>query len=128
MQEFSYRPWNRIKIKRNLIAGLFGLCGAFLYIGIYHDLKPQKTIATVDITGLIHRFVKVEATQAASPSEMRAQVKNFSQQLELILQSISQEKNFIILPKEAVLAGCPDMTSDVETRLKALEHTHEAVQ
>ena len=125
MQAFSYRPWNHVKIKRNLIAGLFGLCGALITLAVYQDLKPQSTLATVDVTGLIHRFVKVEAAKSVSPAQMREQVKDFSQHLESVLQNLSREKHWVLLPKEAILSGCPDVTGEVEARLNTWENPHE---
>ncbi|MBS0349742.1 MAG: TrbI F-type domain-containing protein [Proteobacteria bacterium] len=103
-----------------LIAALMmlsALMGTTISIVLSRVILPNPSIATVDMTGLMYRFVKSEASGSASLAEKRIEVRHFSQQLETTLKTIAQEKHVILLPKEAVMAGSQDLTAEVAAQL-----------
>ncbi len=103
-----------------LIAALMmlsALMGTTISIVLNRVILPSPSIATVDMTGLMYRFVKSEASGSASLAEKRIEVHAFSQQLETVLKTIAREKHVILVPKEAVIAGSLDMTAEVAARL-----------
>jgi conjugal transfer pilus assembly protein TraW len=103
-----------------LIAALMmlsALMGTTISLVLTRVILPSSSIATVDMTGLMYRFVKSEASGSVSLTEKRVEVRAFSQQLETVLKVIAQEKHVILVPKEAVIAGSQDMTTEVAARL-----------
>jgi hypothetical protein len=103
-----------------LIAALMmlsALMGTTISLVLSRVILPNPSIATVDMTGLMYRFVKSEASGSASLAEKRIEVRHFSQQLETVLKTIVQEKHVILVPKEAVIAGGNDLTAEVASRL-----------
>lgn len=109
----------------SLIAALMmlsALMGTTISIVLDRVILPNPQLATVDMTGLMYRFVKSEAAGSASLTEKRIEVRAFSQQLETVLQTIAREKHVILVPKEAVIAGSQDMTAEVAMQL-SLSHS-----
>ncbi len=103
-----------------LIAALMmlsALMGTTIPIVLNRVILPGSTLATVDMTGLMYRFVKSEASGSASLADQRFEVRAFSQKLETVLKAIAQEKHVILVPKEAVIAGGNDLTAEVASRL-----------
>lgn len=118
-----YRPWNRGKVL--IISFLCGFLGGFLGVmNSHHFFTAPNRIATVDMTGLIRQFVKTESVLPLSAAQRQTQVHTFSQQLEDILQEIAREKQLILVPKEAVMAGnVLDVTNTVSDRLAMIPKT-----
>ncbi len=81
-------------------------------------LSVNRQVAIVDITGLIHQFVKMELTQSDSPAKHQQRIHAFSAQLEATLQTVAKENHVILVPKEAVIAGGIDLTPEVSKRLE----------
>jgi hypothetical protein len=103
-----------------LIAALMmlsALMGTTISIVLSRVILPNPSIATVDMTSLMYRFVKSEASGSASLAEKRIEVRAFSQQLETVLKTIAREKHVILVPKEAVIVGGNDLTAEVASRL-----------
>jgi Type-F conjugative transfer system protein (TrbI_Ftype) len=116
-QNYRYYP-SRPNVA--LIAALMmlsALMGTTISIVLSRVILPNSQLATVDMTGLMYRFVKSEASGSASLTEKRVEVRAFSQQLETVLKTIAQEKHVILVPKEAVIAGSQDLTAEVAARL-----------
>ncbi len=82
-------------------------------------LSVNRQVAIVDITGLIHQFVRVESKLPHSATEHQAHIQAFSEILEGTLQTIAEKKNVILVPKEAIIAGGIDLTPEVSKRLEA---------
>lgn len=100
------------------------LAVSILFLALPHTFLKSPEWATVDVTGLIHDFVKTESTVVASPAQHQASVRLFSQELDGVLQRISEEKGVILVPKEAVIAGMvPDVTSEVKKDLMQVQLT-----
>lgn len=102
---------------------LSALMGTTISIMLDRVILPSPSLATVDMTGLMYRFVKSEASGSASLTEKRIEVRAFSQQLETVLQTIAREKHVILVPKEAVMAGSQDLTAEVAARLSLSSST-----
>ena len=96
---------------------LSALMGATISIVLDRVILPNPRLATVDMTGLMYQFVKSEAAGSASLVQKRAEIRDFSQKLEMALKEIAKEQHVILVPKEAVIAGSQDVTAEVATRL-----------
>ena len=67
----NYKPWNRRRLIHYSSAYLCGLLGALGCLVIAHLFFPPVRLATVDMTGLIHGFVKNEAALPLSAAQHR---------------------------------------------------------
>ncbi len=95
---------------------------SLLMIFVFTHYRAVNTpLATVDITGIIRQFVKVESTQSHSPAQHQERIHAFSAQLEMTLQEVAREKHVILVPKEAVIAGGVDLTPEVSKRLEKFD-------
>lgn len=100
-----------------LICELISLLMVFMFTH-YHPVNTP--LATVDITGIINQFVKTESAQSDSPTQHQKRIHAFSAQLEATLQTVAHEKHVILVPKEAVITGSLDFTTEVAERLSLL--------
>jgi hypothetical protein len=93
---------------------LFGMLGSLIILMIFMFFqKPSLNVGTVNITGLVDRFIKEEAKKNLSPDLMRNEVKEFGEKMEFVLSNYSKQKNIIFFPSEAVIAGSHDYTSTI---------------
>ncbi|CAN5420755.1 hypothetical protein BH10PSE19_BH10PSE19_00120 [soil metagenome] len=105
---------------------IFGFIGILILILVSAVLAKQKTkpIVTVNITQIVNQFVKAQAAQKLSQAETKKRITIFGKQLEITLNQLAQEDQVVLLPAEAVIAGAPDKTADVQKRLLTLQKTH----
>ena len=102
------------------LVGLISVCISLsMGFALNRYLPTNSHLATVDITGIIHRFVKMESTLSDSPQALQERTQLFSHQLETTLQTVAEEKHLVLVPKEAVIAGGADLTPEVTQRLEA---------
>ncbi len=94
------------------------LISILIGLSMNYYLPVNIQLATVDITGIIHQFVKVESTKSSSSTQLQEQIQTFSNQLESTLKSVAKEKNVVLTPKEAVITGAVDLTPEVMRRLE----------
>ena len=91
---------------------LFGMLGAMLIVFIAHEMHPeQKKIATVNITKIIKQFTQTEAKKSISEEALKNETKTFGKHLEEALKTFSRKHHLILVPTEAVIAGCDDYTN-----------------
>ncbi|HVV69607.1 MAG TPA: TrbI F-type domain-containing protein [Gammaproteobacteria bacterium] len=98
---------------------LIGMLGAAILFIFFHLEVPAKPIVTVDVSGMINRFIKSETAVKLPPEKMQKQVQAFGNTLENTLHTFARQKQVILLPKEAVIAGTKDVSLEIESRLKA---------
>jgi hypothetical protein len=98
----------------------FGLL--FVVLSFVLD-RVVPNIATVDITGIVQQFVKTERERPISTLKKETEIKAFSHRLEATLNAMAKKHHCVLLPKEAVIAGAPDVTSGVEKQLQVMK-TH----
>lgn len=97
---------------------LFGMLGALIIFTITHlYLKEDIRLGTVNITGLVDRFIKQEANKNLSPDVLKQEVKHYGMSLNKELQNLSKDKNLMLMPSEAVIAGSHDYTGYINQRL-----------
>lgn len=98
---------------------LFGMLGALIIFMIIHLYKNQDIqVGTVNITGMVDRFIKQEAQKNIQPDILKKEVKQYGVHLNKELQSFSKEKNLVLFPSEAVIAGSRDYTSIINQRMQ----------
>ncbi len=104
------------------VVGLIStLISILIGFSMNHYLPVNIQLATVDITSIIHQFVKVESKKSIPLEQQQEQIRAFSSQLESTLKTVSEEKHVVLTPKEAVIAGGVDLTPEV---MKRLEESH----
>ncbi|MHB1948906.1 MAG: TrbI F-type domain-containing protein [Gammaproteobacteria bacterium] len=98
---------------------MFGMLGALFIFMIVHIVdKDRIQIGTVNITGIVDQFIKQESEKNLQPDILKKEVKHFGSNLNKQLQEISKEKNIILMPSEAIIAGSRDFTSLIYQRLQ----------
>jgi Flp pilus assembly protein TadB len=100
---------------------LFGMLGCLIVFIAAHLFNPaSSTIGTVNITGIINHFIKQESNKNLSPDLLKQEVRQFGNQLEVILRQLAKEKHITLFPSEAVIAGSQDYTDVVNQKMKLL--------
>lgn len=110
---------NSIKINNPyFVSFVSSICGALSVLVVSHFLSDTTPrIATVNISGIVSHFVKMEAKREISSDVLEKEAKHYGSSLNKELQQFAKEKNLILLPSEAVIAGNRDYTSVIYRRL-----------
>jgi hypothetical protein len=117
------RPkWNKEKAYYVALQLLVGMLGSVVVMFLIYLLEPRREVVTVDVTGIIHRFVKAEANLKLPPDQLQKQVQVFGQTLDTTLRRIAREKQLILVPKEAVISGAKDVSQEVEARMEDIKN------
>ncbi len=95
------------------------MLGAAALFILFHLIEPSKPVVTVDVTSIINRFIKSEVTVKLPAEQKQRQVQLFGTLLENTLHNFANNKQVILLPREAVIAGAKDVSPEVEAQLKA---------
>ena len=95
---------------------LFGMLGAVI-IQLFVSHHSQKMV-TVDITGLVKSFETEVQKQKLPSNELSQKVSKFSEALSTTINLYSSDNNYVLVPKEVVIAGGIDRTSDVSEIIK----------
>ena len=99
-------------------AFLFGLLGAMVIIFLTHMMAPkERQIATVNITQIIKQFTQAEAKKMMTDETLKRETKAFGRHLEETLKKFAETHHLILVPTEAVIAGCEDVTRLITLKL-----------
>jgi len=105
-----------------IMSFLFGMLGALVIIFIFSFMqKPFPTIATVNITGIVDRFIKEESHKNLEPNLLKKEVKEFGNKVDFVLSHYSKQNNIIFFPSEAVIAGGKDYTPAIINDINHLD-------
>jgi len=97
---------------------LFGMLGALTaFFLVYLMSSSPKNIETVNITGLVNQFIQQESLKNLPQDAVKQETKIFGDKLERELKRLAKQKNVVLLPSEAVIAGSHDETSLIKSRL-----------
>lgn len=113
---FAFNP---SKARETLFQFLMGMFGAAVLMLFFHVLEPPRSIATVDVSGMINRFVKTTTDAKLPPDQLQKRVNAFGHALDSTLKKMVRERQLVLLPKEAVIAGAKDISRDVEAKINA---------
>ena len=110
---------NSIKINNHyFVSFVSGVLGALSVLLVSHFLSnATPRLATVNISGMVSHFVKLEAKREISSDVLEKEAKHYGSSLNKELQKFAKEKNLILFPSEAVIAGNQDYTSVIYKRL-----------
>jgi hypothetical protein len=98
---------------------LFGMLGTIIVLMSLKLIQPEsKQMVSVDIIKIINEFSVEEAHRNISDDIRKKHVKDFGQKLEMTMKTLAGTQHLIILPAEAVFAGCKDYTDIVIHQLK----------
>jgi uncharacterized membrane protein len=102
---------------------LFGLIAAMAVFLISQQLQIKpKHIATVNITTIIKQYTQAEDKKKLSDTQLKNETNRFGKQLEATLKQLSRDRQLVLLPSEAVIAGCEDYTQLVITLMQENNH------
>ncbi len=79
---------------------------------------PQPQIVSVDLKGILQEFVLSTASSKIEGEALSDHVKKYTSRLERLTSQLAAQENFLILPKNAVLAGGMDITEQVKTLIE----------
>lgn len=105
------------KYKTHIQQIILVMCGAIIVIVAAFFVFPPQRIATVDLTGIVHRFTTDEVKQHLNPIELKERMKKFGSQLESVLADICKSHHVVLVPRQAVIGGARDYTNEVLQRL-----------
>lgn len=106
-------------ILKTLYPLLMGMLGAIIVFGFFNPTTQTSSIASVQVTQLIEKFVAVNANSKAPTSNLKQRAAQYSEALEASLHTVSQEEGVVLVPSEAVIAGAPDYTNKVQNQMKS---------
>jgi hypothetical protein len=109
---------------QHFISFLFGMLGAILIALFLHFINSPKIFATVNLTKMVNQFIKEEQERHVSKENLKEDTKRFGVQLEFALKQLSESKNIVLLPKEAVIAGVEDKTDELYQLLNVKGERH----
>ena len=81
-------------------------------------IKPQPQIAIVDLKGILQEFILGTAASKLEGEALNAYVKEYTGRLDRLTRELAKQENFIIVPKNAVLAGGIDITKQVKALIE----------
>lgn len=98
-----------------------GALGAVLVMLILHLYEPvqKPRIGTVNITGIVDQFIKLQTKQNLPADETKKRVQEFGVVLEKIMHDLSAKQHVVLMPAEAVIVGATDYTPVVQKYLSA---------
>lgn len=106
-------------IETNKISLSVLLINCVLIAGLltFQHTSPTK-IGMVNITAMVNSFIKETAQQSLSADEKQKKIAQFSDALQKVMTTEASEKNMVLIPSEAVIAGATDMTKEVMMAIK----------
>jgi len=84
----------------------------------YFSQSKQPQIVSVDLKGILQEFVVSTAATKMEGDELSKHVQDYTKKLEELTKALAEQENFIIVPKNAVLAGGRDITAEVKGLLE----------
>ena len=117
---------HRIYPSCSLAALALGCMGGIGVVLAERLLAPSPTVATVDLSALVtHRVTRPDVV--GLPDAARAEdAAQFASRLEREVGQLAREHGALLLSAPAVLAGAPDLTDVLRTRLERQEEQREA--
>lgn len=95
----------------------FGVLGALIVHVIFIRYSPP-TIKTVNVSALENSFIQETVKQKLPKAELSKRVSIFARSLNQTINNMAKQKNVIIVPSEAVIAGGVDLTETVANEVK----------
>ena len=95
----------------------FGLVGAFVAGAFVESHEDVPRIGRVRLNELTAEYMAGVAGTLDGEANPAATVRAWAENLEAALQSVAEERGVVLLPAEAVIAGAPDYTGDVRSRM-----------
>lgn len=94
-----------------LIGALSGILGAALLWGVQMLARQAPPrIATLDVRALMDEEITRAAKSTLTPQEAAVWVKRYGAQLSQMISGVAKERNLVIVPAQAVMAGAVDVT------------------
>lgn len=101
-----------------LIGALSGILGAALLWGVQTLTRQEPPrIATLDVRALMDEEITRVAKSTLTPQQAAVQVKRYGVQLSQMISGVAKERNLVIMPAQAVMAGAVDVTPLLKAKL-----------
>jgi type-F conjugative transfer system protein TrbI len=99
-----------------LLQVLFGMLGAIIVQCLLVRSTPK--VVTVDFTGMVKSFESEIIQQKLDPTELKQNIMRFGQSMNGVFIDYAKKHNYVIVPKEAVIAGAHDDTDSIKILIK----------
>lgn len=99
-----------------------GALGAAAVLAAGTWLRPAPAIAVVDLQAVMAAGAQSAALRETSEAETRERAARFGERLASTLRALALEYDAVILPRQAVAAGAPDLTPLLARRLGLAAH------
>ncbi|WP_299006906.1 TrbI F-type domain-containing protein [uncultured Shewanella sp.] len=96
---------------------LWGCLFLLSILSLYLLLNQPKTLVQFDLKGTISTFESDIAKRQLTIEQQNVIIKRFTQQLDITLDSYSDEHNLVILVSPAVITGLDDVTASIQEAL-----------
>lgn len=108
----------QINWNRSFYTLSIGMIGALIITIFMQWVAPKSTLATVNLTGIVNGFIQSQTKQHISATELKDNMKLFSHSLDVVLNQITKKRHVVLVPEQAVITGCPDLTNLVMKNLR----------
>lgn len=87
--------------------------------GVSHFTQTsQPQLVSVDLKGILQEFIVSTAASKMEGDALNSHVKEYTDRLDRLTTQLAAQENFIIVPKNAVLAGGMDITPQVKSLIE----------
>ncbi len=108
--------FDKSQLLHALLQFMFGMLGALLVQLVFYQFTQK--VVTVDITSMVKSFEKEALNQKLSSVELAQRVNKFAEALNTTLEDYSSSNHYILVPREVVISGALDKSSDIREMIK----------
>lgn len=111
-----FKVFNKEQLMMVWLSLISGMIGALMMQFIF--TKHNAVIATIDITNMTQSYIKEIANQSLPMQQKQERINRFATLLTKYTKQLSRQKNVVLLPREAVIAGGNDFTQETSEMIK----------
>ncbi|MCD8499714.1 MAG: TrbI F-type domain-containing protein [Gammaproteobacteria bacterium] len=98
-----------------LISVLTNLVVTNIFFVIFHSSQePAREVVTIDILKIMDDYSALAVNTMHDPNNMKKSAHALSQRLEEVIAINAKERHLVIMPKQAVIQGAQDITTQIE--------------
>lgn len=103
----------------SVIAGvLSGAVGAALALTAERLLfQSGQPLAAVDLASVVERQMRTLRERGGTPEQVQAAAREWGHRADRVLRNLAHDHRAALIVKQAVVAGAPDLTRELEQRM-----------
>ena len=108
-----------------LLGTLVALCGCLVQqcsvqqCSVQHCRAQHPQIVTIDMQPILTHFIQQQVMRHTTRAEKQQATVRFAHRINTALQAMARTQHWVILPKQAVIAGRRDVTATLKKALEA---------